>query len=157
MFRPTWPSSGVYDAFLLYSWRNLLCCFCCPFLHVVTLCTSSFVFFCCVFSLVFWFLCACFLPACLQACSVEQRQLNVRQWTIYNKAARRRQHNLKTYGKFILWNPWAFPSRILNSTNIQHLTTITAKRKDNKINDEFGTNKYGTKYVINIKILLSAL
>jgi hypothetical protein len=29
--------------------------------------------------------------------SVEQRQLNVRQWTIYNKAARRRQHNLKTY------------------------------------------------------------
>jgi hypothetical protein len=29
--------------------------------------------------------------------AVEQRQLNVRQWTVYNKAARRRQHNLKTY------------------------------------------------------------
>jgi hypothetical protein len=28
---------------------------------------------------------------------VEQQQLNVRQRTIYNKAARRRQHNLKTY------------------------------------------------------------
>jgi hypothetical protein len=27
--------------------------------------------------------------------SIEQRQLNVRQWNIYNKAARRRQHNLK--------------------------------------------------------------
>jgi hypothetical protein len=32
-----------------------------------------------------------------ETCSVEQRQLNVRQRTIYNKAARRRQHNLKTY------------------------------------------------------------
>jgi hypothetical protein len=28
---------------------------------------------------------------------VEQRQLNVRQRTVYNKAARRRQHNLKIY------------------------------------------------------------
>jgi hypothetical protein len=27
----------------------------------------------------------------------KQWQLNVRQWNIYNKAARRRQHNLKTY------------------------------------------------------------
>jgi hypothetical protein len=31
--------------------------------------------------------------------SVEQQQLNVRQWTIYNNAACRRQHNLKTYCK----------------------------------------------------------
>jgi hypothetical protein len=60
MFRPTWPSSGVYDVVLLYSWRNLLSCFCCPFLNVVTLYTFSCVFFCCVFSLVLWFLCACF-------------------------------------------------------------------------------------------------
>jgi hypothetical protein len=64
MFRPTWPSSIVYDVLLLYSWKNLLRCFCCPFLHVVTLCTFPFVFFCRVFSLVSWFLCAC-LPACL--------------------------------------------------------------------------------------------
>jgi hypothetical protein len=35
--------------------------------------------------------------------SVEQRQLNVRQWTIYNKAARRRQHNLKTYITHWVW------------------------------------------------------
>jgi hypothetical protein len=26
MFRPTWPSSGVYDVSFLYSWRNLLRC-----------------------------------------------------------------------------------------------------------------------------------
>jgi hypothetical protein len=32
-----------------------------------------------------------------ETCNVEQRQLNVRQLTTYNKAARRRQHNLKTY------------------------------------------------------------
>jgi hypothetical protein len=95
MFRPTWPSSGVYDVLLLYSWRNLLRCFCFPFLHVVTLCTFSFVLFCCVFSLVFWFLCAC-LPACHFLLS-GQTTRNVRQRTIYNKAARRRQHNLKTY------------------------------------------------------------
>jgi hypothetical protein len=25
----TWPSSGVYDISLFYSWRNLLRCFCC--------------------------------------------------------------------------------------------------------------------------------
>jgi hypothetical protein len=49
MFRCTWPSSGVYDVSLLYSWRNPFRCFCCLFLHVVILCTFSFVFFCCVF------------------------------------------------------------------------------------------------------------
>jgi hypothetical protein len=38
MFRPTWLSSGVYDVLLLYSWRNLLRCICCLFLHVVILC-----------------------------------------------------------------------------------------------------------------------
>jgi hypothetical protein len=43
--------------YFLYSWRNLLRCFCCLFLHVVILCTLPFVFFCC-FSLVFWFFCA---------------------------------------------------------------------------------------------------
>jgi hypothetical protein len=43
MFLPTWPSSSVYDVLLLYSWRNLLHCFCCPFLHMVTLCTFSSV------------------------------------------------------------------------------------------------------------------
>jgi hypothetical protein len=43
MFRPTWPSSGAYDVLLLYSWRNLLRCFCCLFLHMVTLCTFSSV------------------------------------------------------------------------------------------------------------------
>jgi hypothetical protein len=32
MFRPTWPSSCVYDVLLLYSWRNLLRCFLLPFL-----------------------------------------------------------------------------------------------------------------------------
>jgi hypothetical protein len=42
-----------------------------PSYGVLTLsCTFSFVFFCCVFSLVLWFLCAC-LPACL-ACRKTQ-------------------------------------------------------------------------------------
>jgi hypothetical protein len=81
MFRPTWPSSGVYDVSLLYSWRNLLRCFCCHFLHVVILCTFSFVFFCCVFVSFLILVCVfCFLPF-LVVC-VEQRQLNVRPSTI---------------------------------------------------------------------------
>jgi hypothetical protein len=44
MFRPTWPSSGVYDVLLLYSWRNVLRCFCCLSLYVVILYTFPFVF-----------------------------------------------------------------------------------------------------------------
>jgi hypothetical protein len=91
MFRPTWPSSRVYDVLLLYSWRNLLRWgfFSCTWLHyarfhlwgglnmryyyyylcyffcsvIVYICFYLLVFFCCVFSLVFWFLCVC-LPAC---------------------------------------------------------------------------------------------
>jgi hypothetical protein len=49
MFLSTWPSSGVYDVLLLYSWRNLLRCFCWIFFHVVILCTFPFAFFCCLF------------------------------------------------------------------------------------------------------------
>jgi hypothetical protein len=131
MFRPTWPSSGVYDVSLVYSWRNLLRCFCCLCCTWLYYAVSHLCFFV-VFSLVSWFLCACLLLAflcCLsglttcnkgnksseedsfrnikvkhhthlkmaETCSVEQLQLNVRQWIIYNKAARRRQHKLKTY------------------------------------------------------------
>jgi hypothetical protein len=40
MFRPTWPSSSVYDI-LFYIAEGI--CFCCLFLHVVTLCTFSSV------------------------------------------------------------------------------------------------------------------
>jgi hypothetical protein len=38
IFRPTKPSSSVYDVLLLYSWRNLLRCFCYLFLQVLILC-----------------------------------------------------------------------------------------------------------------------
>jgi hypothetical protein len=61
-----------------------------PFLaRGYTLHVSICIFLLC-FSLIFLFLCVCVF-ACLL------RQLNVRQWNIYNKAARRRQHNLKTW------------------------------------------------------------
>jgi hypothetical protein len=87
MFRLTWPSSSVYDVILLYSWRNLLRCFValsCTWLYYARfhLCFSvSFLILVCVFA------CLPFLVVCR----------NVRQRTIYNKAARRRRHNLKTY------------------------------------------------------------
>jgi hypothetical protein len=80
MFRPTWPCSSVYDDLLLYSWRNLLHCFCCLFLHVVILCTFPFVFlFCCVFFFVNFMVLVC---VCVCVCVCLQA---------------RRQHNLKTY------------------------------------------------------------
>jgi hypothetical protein len=46
MFRPTWPSSGVYDIslFILKESVSLLLL---PLLHVVILCTFSFVFLLC--------------------------------------------------------------------------------------------------------------
>jgi hypothetical protein len=51
IFRCVW-------CFTFYSWRNLLRCVLLPLLHVVILCSFSFVFFVVVFSLVSWFLCA---------------------------------------------------------------------------------------------------
>jgi hypothetical protein len=63
IFRCVW-------CFTFYSWRNLLRCFCCFFLHVVILCMFSFVFFSCV--LVSWFLCACLL-SCLSLLSLSCR------------------------------------------------------------------------------------
>jgi hypothetical protein len=64
MFRPTWPSSGVYDVSLSYSWRKLLCCLCCLFLHVFILCTFPFVFFVNFLILVCVFACLPFLVVC---------------------------------------------------------------------------------------------
>jgi ABC-type multidrug transport system fused ATPase/permease subunit len=90
MFRPTWPSSGVYDVLLLYSWRNLLRCFCFSFLHVVTLCTFSFVFLLCFFVsfviLVFVFAFLPFLVVC-RFCAADTHT-RIRKLT--------KEHNRKT-------------------------------------------------------------
>jgi hypothetical protein len=89
MFRPTWPSSGVYDVLLLYSWRNLLRCFCCLFLHVV-----SSVFFSCVFSLVFWFLCVRF---CLESEKKGQTTRNGKQANTHTRIRKlTKKHSRKT-------------------------------------------------------------
>jgi hypothetical protein len=95
MFRPTWPSSSVYDVSLLYSWRNLLRCFCCLFLHVVILCTFPFVFFCCVFSLIFWFLCVC---VCVCVRERERARERASEWAwLFLLSVGFVLQNLKTY------------------------------------------------------------
>jgi hypothetical protein len=147
MFRPTWPSSGVYDVSLLYSWRNLLRCFCYIFLHKerqeskhahknqetnentkkntnenvhsITTCKkrqqkqrSRF----------------------LQEYKSETsytpedghvgrnmlcRTATTKRKTIYNKAARRRQHNLKTY--------WTIQCRRMLKYNIINKSKLKEK------------------------------
>jgi hypothetical protein len=58
MFRPTWPSSGVWG--ILFSYASMIVLFFFSFFHVVTHFTFPFVFFLCCFpSLFFLFLCVC--------------------------------------------------------------------------------------------------
>jgi hypothetical protein len=66
------------------------------------------------------------------ACLPCLRQPNVRQWTIYNKAARRRQHNLKTYwtihcSRMLKYSIQSFTNRCLKFANPRGLELFTNK------------------------------